>query len=403
MPTWYLPLDATSSTMPAMRIEIVTCLDSVPAAQWNALVQDHNPFLCHEFLAALERHRCVGKQFGWLPRHLVVYDADGVLVAAMPLYEKHNTYGEFVFDNAWAEAYQRHGMAYFPKLVSSIPYSPVSGQRLLVQSGREAELFPVLIAAALQVAEQLQASSFHCLFPLAAQQDWLEQQGLITRHDCQFHWYNQHYQTFDDFLATLTPKKRKNIKQERRKVQDAGMRLRRLDGHTATLADWEQFASFYRQTFENKWGLPTLNTAFFQAIAQSIPDQIVLIMADNAAGECMAGSFMLRSDTRLYGRHWGCAEYVDSLHFEACYYQGIEYCIEHGLQVFEPGAQGEHKIPRGFVPTLTRSSHWLASPVFQQAIVRHAQWECQNVAQYMQAIAEHSPYRPECLPTPRPA
>ena len=389
--------------MPIMQIEVLTQIADVPATQWNALVQDNNPFLRHEFLQALEQQGCVGERFGWLPRHLVVYNADGVLVAAMPLYEKHNSYGEFVFDHAWAEAYQRHGMAYFPKLVSSIPYSPVSGQRLLTTIGGEQEYYPVLIQAALHLAQRLNASSVHYLFPLAIQQDFLKAQGFIERHDCQFHWYNQSYQTFDDFLATLNPKKRKNIKQERRKVQDAGITLRRLNGYTATVMDWERFAFFYQHTFEKKWGMPTLNQGFFQTIAQALPEQIVLIMADNAAGECIAGSFMLRSDTRLYGRHWGCTEYIDSLHFEACYYQGVEYCIEHGLQVFEPGAQGEHKIPRGFIPTLTRSSHWLAQDVFYNAIVRHTQLEQQGVARYIQAVIEHSPYRPEVQPMPCPA
>lgn len=375
-----------------MYIEILDRIAQLPADQWNALVQDANPFLQHAFLAALEQHGCVGENFGWLPRHIAVFE-NSVLVAAMPLYEKHNSYGEFVFDQAWANAYQQHGLRYFPKLVSSIPYTPASGQRLLVQAGREAELYPVLLAAASRLADTLEASGVHYLFPVAGQLDWLQQQGLIIRHDCQFHWHNADYRHFDDFLARLTPKKRKNVKQERRKVQEAGIALRLLDGNTATAADWAAFAFFYRLTFEGKWGLPTLNEGFFAAMAQALGGQVVLVMADKHDGECIAGALMFRSATRLYGRHWGCSEYFDSLHFEACYYQGIAYCIRHGLQVFEPGAQGEHKVPRGFVPTLTRSAHGLRDARFHAAAQRHAQYEQEGVARYMAQMNQHSPYR----------
>lgn len=373
------------------QIRIHDHIDQIPAAAWDALVQDANPFLRHAWLAALEHNACVGEAFGWLPRHLGVYEA-GTLVAAMPLYEKYNNYGEFVFDHAWAQAYQQHGMAYYPKVVSAIPYSPVSGQRLLVQAGREAELFPLLWQAVQEAAGMLGASGFHCLFPVPAQLDWLAGQGLTVRYDCQFHWHNRGYACFDDFLATLQPKKRKNIRQERRKVQEAGITLRLLDGKTATAADWEQFAHFYRFLFENKWGIPTLNAGFFYEMAQALGEQVLLVLADNRTGQCIAGSLMLRSQTRLYGRHWGCTHYVDSLHFEACYYQGIEYCIRHGLQVFEPGAQGEHKVARGFVPTLTRSAHWLAAPAFRQATAQYAAHERKAVDSYMQEVAQHSPY-----------
>ena len=373
-----------------IRVEIVSQLDQINAQQWNALVQDNNPFLRHEFLSALEHHGCVGEPFGWLPRHIAVYDAE-TLVAALPLYEKYNSYGEFVFDHAWAETYKQNGLAYFPKLVSSIPYTPASGQRLLVPAGREAELYPLLLDAVLQVAEAVNASSWHCLFPVSEQQDWLESQGLIARHDCQFHWFNQQYANFDEFLSTFSSKKRKNVKQERRKVQESGVQLRVLDGHSATPQDWQDFAFFYQHTFESKWGIPTLNYGFFLEVAQQLPEQVVLVLAD-LNGKCVAGSLMFRSDTKLFGRHWGCTHYIDGLHFEACYYQGIDYCIRHGLQVFEPGAQGEHKVARGFVPTLTRSSHWLADARFVPAARRHSQYEQQAIARYMQEVREHSPY-----------
>ena len=373
-----------------IRVEIVSQLDQINAQQWNALVQDNNPFLRHEFLSALEHHGCVGEQFGWLPRHIAVYDAE-TLVAALPLYEKYNSYGEFVFDHAWAETYKQNGLAYFPQLVSSIPYTPASGQRLLVPAGREAELYPLLLDAVLQVAEAVNASSWHCLFAETKQQTWLESQDLIARHDCQFHWFNQQYANFDEFLSTFSSKKRKNVKQERRKVQESGVQLRVLDGHSATPQDWQDFAFFYQHTFESKWGIPTLNYGFFLEVAQQLPKQMVLVLAD-LNGECVAGSLMFRSDSRLFGRHWGCTHYIDGLHFEACYYQGIDYCIRHNLQVFEPGAQGEHKVARGFVPTLTRSSHWLADARFMAAARRQSQYEQQAVAHYMQEVREHSPY-----------
>ena len=372
-----------------MQIEIITQLNEVPAVAWNALVQDNNPFVRHEFLSALETHGCVGKKFGWLPCHILVYDA-GELIGAMPLYEKYNSYGEFVFDHAWAEAYKRYGLRYFPKLVSSVPYSPVSGQRLLAKTGVEKAVFPRLVQAACELAKTKQASGVHWLF--ANEQDWLETQYLVTRHDCQYHWRNFNYQHFDAFLETLQPKKRKNIKQERRKVNDAGVRIRCLNGYTASEQDWARFAFFYQHTFESKWGIPTLNEGFFKAVAKALPEQVLLVMADKD-NECIAGSLMYISNTRLYGRHWGCVEYIDSLHFEACYYQGIEYCIEHQLTLFEPGAQGEHKVARGFIPTLTRSSHYLVEAGFRPAIKQHAQFEQRAVADYMQGLKAHLPYR----------
>lgn len=378
-----------------MNIEIISTLDQVSPTCWNALVKDNNPFVRHEFLAALEHHGCVGEAFGWLPRHILVFE-DETLIGAMPLYEKYNSYGEFVFDNAWAQAYQHHGLDYYPKLVSSIPYTPASGQRLLAKAGREQDIFPVLLSVAIQLTEKIGCSSIHWLFALADEQDWLEQQNLISRHDCQFHWRNFDYQNFDDFLNTLSSKKRKNIRQERRKVMESGVQLRVLDGHTASAEDWKHFAFFYTNTFESKWGIPTMDEGFFREVAEKIPDQVVLVLAD-LEGECIAGSLMYRSETRLFGRHWGCTEYVDNLHFEACYYQGIEYCIEQGLTVFEPGAQGEHKVPRGFIPTQTRSAHWLASEEFQQPVRQHTQHEQRAVANYMELVREHMPYRADFI------
>ena len=374
-----------------MKISIHERIEQIPADQWNRLVLNNHPFLRHEFLHAMERHGCVGEHFGWLPRHIGVY-ADDRLVAAMPLYEKLNSYGEFVFDHAWADAYRRNGLAYFPKLVSAIPYTPATGQRLLCEPQRKDEFYPVLLHSALQLAERLGASGFHCLFPSLQEQQFMAREQLLTRSDCQFHWQNTGYREFDEFLADLTAKKRKNIRQERRRVQDSGVVLRRLDGHTASPRDWQDFTRFYNRTFEEKWGIATFNYEFFRDVANRLPEQILLVLAD-LNGECIAGSLMYHSDTTLYGRHWGCTRQVDSLHFEACYYQGIDFCIARGLSRFEPGAQGEHKIPRGFRPTLTRSSHWIADERFRQAISAYVLHEQDALRQYMQELEQSLPFK----------
>ena len=374
-----------------LEIQIHSQIDEIPSEAWNALVQDNNPLIRHEFLNAMEQHGCVGERFGWLPQHIAIYQ-DGQLLAAMPLYEKYNSYGEFVFDNAWADAYHRAGLAYFPKLVSAVPYTPASGQRLLALPGQEAELFQILLRTALQLAERMGASSFHCLFPTPESFSFLSGQGLLTRHDVQFHWHNHHYRNFDEFLAVLVAKKRKNIRQERKRVVDAGVSLRRLNGHTASDQDWQQFAHFYNKTFTEKWGMATFNYDFFHQVASQLPDQVLLVLAD-FEGECIAGSLMYQSDTTLYGRHWGCNSRVDGLHFEACYYQGIEHCIEQGLSCFEPGAQGEHKLSRGFIPTLTRSNHWIRDDGFREPIARYTEHERVAIEDYLEQLQSSIPYR----------
>jgi predicted N-acyltransferase len=374
-----------------LQIEICDHIEQINAAEWNALITDNNPFIRHEFLLALENHQCVGKGFGWLPRHIAVYQEDE-LVAAMPLYEKYNSYGEFVFDNAWANAWQQHGLRYFPKLVSAVPYTPATGQRLLVKPGLEESHYPVLIGILAEAAEKLAVSGFHILFPMYRELEWLKQQSFLIRHDCQFHWHNNDYQCFEDFLAQLSSRKRKNIIRERRTVSEAGVNLKRLNGHQASDNDWQLMAHFYERTFEEKWGTPTLNYGFFREVAEKMPDQVLLVLAEKD-DTCIAGSLMYQSDSTLYGRFWGCDETVNHLHFEACYYQGIEYAIENGLKVFEPGAQGEHKVARGFIPTMTRSAHFMRHQQFQSAIEQFIAYEKNNIEAYMQAINQHLPYK----------
>ncbi|MCB1758287.1 MAG: N-acetyltransferase [Gammaproteobacteria bacterium] len=373
-----------------MKIRVHERIAEIDPGQWNGLVEDNHPFLRHEFLHAMEQHGCVGERFGWLPRHLAVYRQER-LVAAMPLYEKYNSYGEFVFDHAWAEAYQRNSLSYYPKLVAAVPYTPARGQRLLAARGERAQLYPLLLQGALELCERLGASGFHCLFPTPYEQRFLRRR-LFSRHDCQFHWRNRDYDDFDDFLARLTAKKRKNVRQERRRVAAAGVVVRELDGHTASEQDWHDFARFYNQTFQRKWGMATFNEGFFMQVAKQLPDRVVLQLAD-LEGECIAGALMYRSDTRLYGRHWGCTRQIDGLHFELCYYRGIEYCIRERLRWFEPGAQGEYKLARGFTPRRTRSSHWLLDSRFHAAIGEFCGHEQKAVADYQRQLSDSSPYR----------
>lgn len=392
-----------------MQIHIHSEISQIDGDQWNGLVTDNNPFMRHEFLLALENNQCASPEFGWHPCHIGIFEdavedasdkQDAKLIAAMPLYAKTNSYGEFVFDHAWSEAYHRNQLEYFPKLVSSIPYTPASGQRLLCEKNRRDELYPVMLQTIQQFCQEQKYSGFHCLFPNGDEQDWLENNGLMARHDCQFHWHNKDYSCFEDFLDKLDKKKRKNVRQERRRVEQQEINIRVLDGHTASAKDWKDFAHFYQITFMEKYGTATLNEGFFKEVAEKLPDQIVLVLADtvsseNGPAECIAGSLMYRSDTILYGRHWGCSQQVDKLHFEACYYQGIEYCIANKLQHFEPGAQGQHKIARGFVPTLTRSSHWLNNSPFQESVDNFIKHERHNIEAYMKSLK--SPYKDEQL------
>ncbi len=373
-----------------MEIKIHSTIEEIPAAEWNRLVVDNNPFLRHEFLHAMERHDCVGETFGWLPRHIGIYGDEGLL-GAMPLYEKYNSYGEFVFDNAWADAYARSGLGYYPKLVSAVPYTPATGQRMLCSGEKSDEVRPLLLRAALRLTQELDCSGFHCLFPLAEEYRVMSS-SLLSRFDCQFHWHNRDYRDFAEFLQRLNARKRKNIRQERRRVRDSGVVLRRLDGHQASQQDWSDFTRFYTQTFDRKWGVATFNYGFFKEVAERLPDQVLLVLAD-LDGECIAGALMYRSNTTLYGRHWGCSRTLDALHFEACYYQGIEYCIDLGLSHFEPGAQGEHKMARGFLPTLTRSSHWISDSRFRRPIEAFVRQERQAVEDYIAQLQASSPYR----------
>ncbi|MFO7593924.1 MAG: GNAT family N-acetyltransferase [Pseudomonadota bacterium] len=378
-----------------MQLKLIQRLDDISPLDWNNLEGGiHNPFLRHEFLSGLERFDCVGDNWGWLPHHLALFDG-ARLIGAVPMYLKYNSYGELVFDWGWTEAYQRAGLKYYPKLVAAVPYSPVTGPRLLVhQEADRKQTTDTLITRALELAKEIQVSSLHWLFPDDRDMHQLEQHGLMRRTGTQFHWHNRGYRDFDDFLDGFTAQKRKKIKRERRRVIEQGIRIEVLDGHQATDEHWRIFHHFYRSTFDKRGGYPTLSEAFFRHLGVSLPESVVLVLAKHE-GRYVAGALSLRSEDTLYGRHWGCEEEFHSLHFELCYYQGLDYAIEHGLQRFEPGAQGEHKVGRGFEPVATWSAHWLDHPVFADAVNDFLNREQQAVQEYMQELSEHLPFRKE--------
>jgi len=383
-----------------MRAEVINRLEDIPCSLWNRVSGIANPFLRHEFLAALERHHCVGEAFGWYPQHIVVFDDAGGLAGVAPLYLKDNSYGEFVFDWSWADAYHLDGKPYYPKFVSAIPYTPVTGARLLVRDDADrTAVRDLLIDKALALTAQTRSSSLHWLFTDSDDTATLLRHGFMRRTGCHFHWHDEGYRSFDDFLTRLSSRKRKKIRRERRFVEEAGIRMEIIHGHEASEAQWRTMHDFYRSTFERKAGMPTLSLEFFLDISRSMGEQIVLVFAW-LGRQAVAGAINLRSDTALYGRHWGCAGQYHSLHFETCYYQGIEYCIDNRLHLFEPGAQGEHKISRGFLPTLTWSAHWIADPHFRQAIARFLTREHELMLDYRDAMQRCSPYRESAAESP---
>jgi predicted N-acyltransferase len=370
-------------------------LDSIAqigAERWNALAGATQPFLRHEFLLALEESGCAAPDTGWAPQHLIIEDAAGALAAAMPLFRKSHSRGEFVFDFSWAGAYAQHGIRYYPKLLTAVPFTPVSGPRLLLNSRADAKAATKsVIRATLEHAGNERLSSWHVLFPTEDTAADLDRAGLILRRDCQFHWYNHGYESFDAFLATFTAEKRKKAKRERRRVAEAGIEFDTLHGGDMNPSLWRTVYRFYTDTFHRHGHEPYLNLDFFKRIAASMPHELMLKIARIAAEPIAVAIFFVGSEA-LYGRYWGAGGNFHSLHFEACYYQGIEYCIENKLQRFEPGTQGEHKVPRGFVPTLTHSAHYIADSRFAAAIRDYAQREARGVDHYAAAVQSHVPY-----------
>ncbi|HVJ61748.1 MAG TPA: GNAT family N-acetyltransferase [Tahibacter sp.] len=361
-------------------------LDEIDAAAWDALRPDDNPFLAHAFLAGLERCGCIVPRFGWQPHHLAVHDGDR-LVAAAPLYLKGNSHGEFVFDWAWADAYERHGVDYYPKLLAAVPYSPVTGPRLLAPDGAGRALAAQTIRAE---CERLRLSSAHANFVGAGQTDAFA--GWLPRYDWQFHWRNRGWRDFGEFLDALTAKKRKNVRQERALVARSGIELARVRGDAMDDDDIDFVYACYRATFDEKGNHPALTRAFFGHLTAAMPRNVMAVVARHR-GERVAAALFLQSSTTLYGRYWGARVDVPGLHFEACYYQGIEYCIEQGLERFEPGAQGEHKLARGFLPQRTESFHYIADSRFRDAIAQALAVEAHHREADGEELLRHSPYR----------
>ena len=371
-----------------METRFLPSLSSVPSTTWDGLHDGRNPFVSHAFLHGLEAHGCLREEWGWTPHHLTLWES-GMLVAAAPGYLKHNSHGEFVFDHAWAHAYARHGLDYFPKWLGAVPYSPVTGPRLLARD-LQAQRWLVDAVRAETLANGWSSAhvNFHAEGEDAAfPPDWL------PRTDVQYHWRNPgHWHDFDTFLADFDHKHRKNIRQERAKVQRAGVSFRVLHGDEASDADLQAMFGFYLRTFNDYGNSPALTLDFLRHLAREMPRQLVMFLADHE-GRTIAGALCLRGGDTLYGRYWGAEVALPGLHFETCYYQGIDYCLREGLRVFEPGAQGEHKIARGFLPAFVRSRHWIAHPEFAQALGAWCAEETLAVRRYAQTLMAHSPFK----------
>ncbi len=373
------------------RTRLLSSLSDIDAPVWDALVAtqaEANPFLSHAFLDALHASGSADADTGWQPQFLTLWQKDK-LAAAMPLYAKSHSYGEYVFDWAWADAYRRNGLDYYPKLLSAIPFTPVSGSRLLA---RNAEAQAALITTLKAIQENSGLSSTHILYPPQDQAEALQAAGFLLRSGVQFHWLNNGYQHFDEFLDTLERKKRKNIRAERRKVVEAGVTFRHVVGADATDADWRFFKRCYDRTYSAHHSTPYLNLDFFKRIGRSMPQNILLIVAERE-GKPIASSLLIHSPTTMYGRYWGALEEVPCLHFETAYYQPLEFCIARRIGRFEGGAQGEHKMARGFLPQKTWSAHWLAHPSFADAIERFLERESGGIEAYIDELNERNPFR----------
>ena len=377
------------------QLEIIHSLAEIPASEWNALLpKDAGPFLNHAFLSTLEETMCVGGKTGWQIAHLGLKDHDK-LIGAMPLYLKQHSYGEFVFDWSWAQAYEQQGLQYFPKALCAIPFTPVQGSRILSAPGlNRQQIESTLIAGLKSIVIQNQLSSAHVLFAQESEVNELKAQGFMLRDSVQFHWHNQDFQNFEQFLSTLTMKRRKNIRREREQVNKELVTFRHVSGEQATDLDWEFFYRCYQNTYVEHLSSPYLNEAFFKLWAQRMPENLHLIIAQRNQTPIAASLLVVdKSSSKAYGRYWGALEYIPCLHFETAYYQAIEYCIEHGIQTFEGGAQGEHKMARGFLPTTLQSAHFIADPAFSRAVKHFLDREHQGMAAYVDELAEHSPLK----------
>ncbi len=366
---------------------------------WQSLTADNTqPFIDYHFLHALEITDCLNENTGWYPHHLSLHDADNKIVALMPLYLKTNSYGEYVFDHAWADAWQRAGGEYYPKLLSAVPFTPITGERFLTVQNQnapnqdEAKIKQALLQGFINLCQQYQLSSAHINFLPEADIALCEQENLLIRRDTQFHWLNDDYQTFDDFLNALISRKRKNIKKERETIKRADITFRHLNGDDITPAYWDVFYKFYCSTYARKWGYPYLTRGFFEELHGRIKQQIMLVMGyhDNVP---IAAALNFCDNHRLYGRNWGCEAQYPFLHFETCYYQAIDYAIANKIKYVEAGTQGEHKLDRGYQPVTVYSAHYLNQPNFRDAVANFIKHETQHHQQRQAILEAHNPFK----------
>jgi predicted N-acyltransferase len=388
------PRDAQRDTSgESFLLRVASRIDEVEAADWDACALPDNPFISHAFLKALEDSGSATAETGWLPQHLLLEDSGGTLIGCMPCYLKSHSQGEYVFDHGWADAYERAGGRYYPKLQASIPFTPVTGKRLLVRPGVEQDAREaILLQAAVQVADRLGVSSLHVTFLTREEWQLAGDSGFLQRTDQQFHWRNEGYDSFDAFLAALTSRKRKAIRKERREALEGGVEIEWVTGRDLTEAHWDAFFAFYMDTGSRKWGTPYLTRTCFSLLGQTMADRILLVLAKRS-GRYVAGALNVIGPDALYGRYWGGLEDHPFLHFEVCYYQAIEFAIAHKLCRVEAGAQGAHKLARGYLPSETYSAHYIADPGLRRAVADYLKRERRAVAREIALLTEESPYR----------
>ena len=382
--------------MPA-EIRTVTDIHKIGEADWDKCAGTANPFVSFAFLSAMEDSGSANADTGWHPFHLVVTDDDDTVAGIVPLYVKSHSYGEYVFDWSWAEAYERAGGRYYPKLQAAVPFSPVPGPRLLIRSDHPApeRVRTLLIGALCALPERLGIASLHVTFCSGDESRAMQDAGFLPRTGIQYHWYNRGYDSFDDFLGALNSRKRKNLRKERKQVRDAGYSFEVLSGDDLKAAHWDRFYAFYHDTSDRKWGQAYLTREFFDLLHERVRDRTVLVAAFRD-GDMVAGALNLIGTETLYGRNWGTVDRTPLLHFETCYYQAIDIAIERGLKTVEAGAQGEHKIQRGYEPVLTHSAHLIADAGLRTAVARFLDQERHHIAQDREFIvAEHSPFKQE--------
>ncbi len=373
-------------------VTLINSINDISCEAWNDITGFDYPFIRYEFLSALENSTCVSEKTGWTPQHCLVYNKNE-LIALMPLYKKTHSQGEYVFDFEWARAYQAHGLSYYPKWLTAIPFTPCEGERVLVKAGTVKKTVLKSILEFIATSEESEnISTWHCLFPTKAETELLESSNMAIRLGVQFRWTNKNFRDFKDYLDTFNSKKRKTILRERRYIRDQGIVLQKIHGRNITEEQLNVFFQFYQLTYFKRGNPPYLNLAFFKQITETMPDQLLLILAVKDKTYVGAAFSLLGKDS-FYGRYWGCYEEYHSLHFEACYYQGLEYCIDHQLKRFDSGAQGEHKIARGFEPVITYSAHWISHPEFSAAIRKFTQKEARFIEKYRTQAAELLPFK----------